>query len=150
MMDDVATQRALMMSPDLWRSCFKELLRCEIAAIHENGMFSLFHSCGAIRDILPDLIEIGIDGVLPFQTTAAGMDVETISRDFGGKLVFYGGIDIQQLLTFGTEDDVRREVRKNIDHFKRCGGYVVANAHHCIQNIKPRNLCAMLDEALRC
>lgn len=147
LMDDVATQRALMMHPSLWRDCFKEFLRREVKAIHDNNMFALFHSCGSIRDILPDLIEIGIDGVLPFQTTARGMDADSIAKDFGGKILFYGGMDIQQLLTFGSEEDVRREVRKNIDLFAAHGGYVVANSHHCIQNIKPENICAMLDEA---
>ena len=147
LMDDVATQRALMMRPDLWRTCFKEILRREVEAIHANNMYVLFHSCGAIREILPDLIEIGIDGVLPFQTTAGGMDAESIARDFGGKILLYGGIDIQQLLTFGSEKDVRHEVRKNIDLFASHGGYVVSNSHHCIQNIKPPNICAMLDEA---
>jgi len=146
-MDDIATQRALMMRPDLWRRHLKDLLRRHIEVIHEHNLLALFHSCGAIRDILPDLIEIGVDAVLPFQTTADGMDAASIARDFGGKIAFYGGMDIQQLLTFGSEDDVRREVRKNVDLFATCGGYIVANSHHCIENIKPENVVAMLDEA---
>jgi uroporphyrinogen decarboxylase len=102
-----------------------------------------------VREILPDLIEVGVNGLLTFQTSAEGMEAESIARDFGGKLVFYGGIDVQQLLTFGSEEDVRREVRKNIDLFAECGGYVVANSHHCIANIQPRNMVAMLTEARR-
>lgn len=149
LMDDVATQRSLMMRPDTWRRHLKPLLRRQVGVLHEHGVRALFHSCGAIRAILPDLIEIGVDGVLPFQTSAEGMGVESIARDFGGKIAFYGGMDIQQLLTFGTEEDVRREVRRNIDAFSRCGGYIVANSHHCIANLKPENITAMLDEARR-
>jgi uroporphyrinogen decarboxylase len=145
--DDYATQRALMMSPELWRRYFKEPMRQQAEVAHRYGMPTLFHSCGSVRAILPDLIEIGIRGLLTFQTSAEGMDAASIARDFGGKLVFYGGMDVQQLLTFGSEQDVRREVRKNIDLFADCGGYIVANSHHCIANIKPRNMVAMLTEA---
>ena len=149
LMDDVATQRSLMMRPETWRRHLKPLLRRQVEVLHEHGVRALFHSCGAIRAILPDLVEIGVDGVLPFQTSAEGMSVESIARDFGGKIVFYGGMDIQQLLTFGTEEEVRREVRRNIDAFAACGGYIVANSHHCIANLKPENITAMLDEARR-
>ena len=149
LMDDVGTQQGLMMAPDLWRAHFKELLSRQVAVIHEHGMIALFHSCGAIADILPDLVEIGMDAVLPFQTTARGMDPETISARFGGRIAFYGGMDVQHLLTFGTEEDVRREVRRNLDCFAGSGGYIVANSHHCVTDIQPRNVCAMLDEARR-
>ena len=67
----------------------------------------------------------------------------------GGKVVFYGGMDIQHLLPFGSEEDVRAEVRRNVDCFAECGGYVVANSHHCIASIKPENMMAMADEARR-
>ncbi len=148
-MDDLATQRTLMMRPDLWRRHLKEPLRQQVAVMHEYGLRSLFHSCGAIRDILPDLIEIGVDAVLPFQTAAEGMEAGSIAREFGGRIVFYGGLDVQHLLTFGTEDDVRRGVRGNLDAFERTGGYIVANSHHCVDNIQPANVRAMLEEARR-
>ena len=108
LMDDIATQRSLMMNPIVWRRHLKPLLRRQVEVLHEYGVCALFHSCGAIREIIPDLIEIGVDAVLPFQTSAEGMEVESIARDFGGKIVFYGGMDIQHLLTFGTEKDTRR------------------------------------------
>ena len=146
MMDDIATQRTLMMNPDLWRRVLKDYLRRQVEIIHEHNLFVLFHSCGAIVDILPNLIEIGVDGVLPFQTTAEGMDATSIARDFGGRLVFYGGIDVQHLLPFGEQEDVRREVRKNVDLFAGYGGHIVANSHHCLENIKPENICAMTEE----
>ena len=147
MMDDLASQRTLMMRPDLWRRHLKGYLRRQVEVIHKHNLLALFHSCGAIRDIIPDLIEIGIDGVLPFQTSAEGMDASSIARDFGGRIVFYGGMDVQHLLPFGSEEDVRCEVRKNIDIFSEYGGYIVANSHHCLENIKPENIRAMTEEA---
>ena len=144
--DDYADQRGLIMGADLWRKFIKEPLRRQVEVVHKHGMFALFHSCGALREILPDLIEIGVDALEVFQTTAAGMDPESIARDFGGKIAFVGGIDCQQVLSFGSEEDMRREVRRNVDAFAECGGYVVTNAH-IIESIKPENIVAMLSEA---
>lgn len=147
LMDDVSTQRAMMMNPDLWRKHLKEPLRQQIALIHEYGLRSMYHCCGTVRDILPDLIEIGLDVFEPFQTTATGMDAASIARDFGGRIAFYGGMDVQHLLPFGTEEEVREQVRCNLKCFAQTGGYMVSNSHHCIPNIKPQNICAMFAEA---
>jgi uroporphyrinogen decarboxylase len=103
----------------------------------------LFHSCGAVREILPDLIDIGVGALLVFQTTAVGMDVPSMVRDFGGRLAFYGGIDIQQLLSFGTPEEVKATVRRNVEAFSECGGYIVANSHHGVTTIKGENIEAM-------
>jgi len=145
--DDYADQRGLIMGPDRWRRFFKARMREQFALVRGFGLLPLFHSCGAVGDILEDLIEIGGAGLLTFQTSAAGMDAARIARDFGGRLAFYGGMDVQKLLTFGTPDDVRAEVRNNVDLFRACGGYTVANAHHGIANIRPENVVAMLEEA---
>ena len=147
LMDDVSTQRAMMMNPGLWRRHFKEPLRQQIAVIHEYGLRSMYHCCGTVRQILPDLIEIGLDVFEPFQTTATGMDAASIARDFGGRIAFYGGMDVQHLLPFGTEEEVREEVRRNLNLFSQTGGYIVSNSHHCDPTIKPQNICAMVAEA---
>jgi uroporphyrinogen decarboxylase len=147
--DDVASQRSMLMSPDMWRRCFKAPTRKQADLAHGHGLFTLFHSCGAVREILPDLIDIGIDGLLTFQTSAEGMDATSIARDFGGKLVFYGGIDVQQTLSFATEAEVKAEVRKLVDLFAGCGGLILSNSHN-IQSIKPASMVAMLEEARRC
>jgi len=78
---------------------------------------------------------------------AEGMDPESIARDFGGRMVFYGGLDVQNLLSFGSRDDVAREVRRNVSAFEHCGGYVVANSHHGEQSINGGNIVAMFEAA---
>ena len=110
-------------------------------------MYVLFHSCGAVRPVLGDLVDIGVDGLLVFQTTAADMDAESIAREFGGRLVFYGGIDVQQVLSFGTIDEVRKAVQANARAFAHCGGYVVANSHSSVATVRPENIHAMCDAA---
>lgn len=145
--DDIASKDALMMNPDLWRKLIKPGLAEQARLVHEHGMDVIFHSCGAVRSVLPDLIDIGVNCLLVFQTKAAGMDAESIAKEFGGRMVFYGGIDCQHILPFGTREEVRAEVRANVEAFADCSGYVVANSHHCIANIQPENMVAMCEAA---
>jgi uroporphyrinogen decarboxylase len=148
--DDYAGNDSMLMSPALWRRHVKPYLAEQVRLVHDCGLRVLFHSCGAVRAILPDLAEIGVDAHLVFQTTARGMDPQSIARDFGGRMAFYGGIDCQHLLTFGTPGQVRAQVRANVEAFADCGGYVVSNAHCHIANIRGDNIVAMCDEARRC
>ncbi len=145
--DDFAHQQNMMISPGLWRRFIKPRLAEQVSVMRRNGMMVLFHSCGAVRPILEDLIEIGVNALLVFQTTAKGMDPASIARDFGGRLGFYGGIDVQHLLSFGTPAQVRQTVVEQIKIFEPYGGYIVANSHHTIPSIKGDNIFAMCDAA---
>ena len=145
--DDFASQQSMFLSPEHWRRFIKPYLARQVELARSHDMYVIYHSCGAVRPVLADLIDIGINALLVFQTTARGMDAESIARDFGGRMVFYGGIDVQQLLSFGTTEDVAAEVRANIRAFSRCGGYVVANSHHGVATISGRNTEAMCEEA---
>lgn len=146
LMDDIASQEDLIMSPDLWRKFFKPHLAKQVKLIKESANRVIFHSCGAIRSVIADLIEIGIDAVLVFQTSARNMDAGSIAGEFGGKMVFYGGIDVQNLLRQGTIQEVKETVKNNRMAFEPYGGYVVANSHHCISDIKGENIVAMCEE----
>ena len=141
--DDYASQEALIMHPDLWRRHIKPYLAEHVRLARDHGMKVLFHSCGAVRDILPDFIDIGINTHLVFQTTAAGMDAASIAAEFGGRLAFYGGIDIQSVLSYGTVEEVEATVKANVDAFVDCGGYIVANAHHRVSTNRGENIEAM-------
>ncbi len=141
--DDFASQQALLISPTAWRKWVRPHLAEQVRVLREHGMLVLFHSCGAVRPILSDLIEIGVNALVVFQTTARGMDAQSIARDFGGKLGFYGGIDVQQLLSNGTPYQVAAAVKANIEAFAGYGGYIVANSHHTVSSIKGENILAM-------
>ncbi len=145
--DDFSSQQSMFLSPDHWRRFIKPYLAEQVALARSHGLFVLYHSCGAVRPVLGDLIDIGVNGMLVFQTSAAGMDPESIARDFGGRMTFYGGMDIQHLLSFGAPDDVAREVERNARAFEDCGGYIVANSHHCVATIRGELIEAMFTAA---
>jgi uroporphyrinogen decarboxylase len=145
--DDFASQESMLINPDLWRRQIKPLLAEQFQIALENGMRVFFHSCGAVRPVLPDLIDMGVSALVVFQTKARGMDAESIAREFGGHLAFYGGIDVQQLLSFGTPQQVAEGVERNVRAFSRCGGYIVANSHHGLETIRGENIEAMCGAA---
>jgi uroporphyrinogen decarboxylase len=145
--DDFASQENMLISPDLWRRHIKPFLAEQFEVALQNGMLVFFHSCGAVRPILPDLIEMGVSALVVFQTRARGMDPESIAREYGGQLAFYGGIDVQQLMSFGTPQEVAAEVARNVCAFERCGGYIVTNSHHGLETIRGENIEAMCGAA---
>ena len=148
--DDFASQHGMMVSPDLWRRHIKPYLAEQVQLARDHDMYVLYHSCGAVRPVLPDLIDIGVNALLVFQTTAAGMDPASIATEFGGRLAFYGGMDVQHLLSFGTVEQVQAQVRANVAAFSRCGGYIVANSHHRVLTINGGNILAMCEAARQC
>jgi hypothetical protein len=148
--DDFSTQSSMFVSPEHWRTFIKPCLAEQIALARSHDMLVLYHSCGAVRPVLGDLIDMGVNGLLVFQTTAAGMDPESIAREFGGRLAFYGGMDVQQVLSCGTREDVEAEVRRNVRAFEACGGYIVANSHHCVDTISGANVETMCAAARAC
>jgi uroporphyrinogen decarboxylase len=103
-----------------------------------------FHSCGAIRELLPDLVEIGVDILNPVQVSATGMETAALKRDFGRDLVFWGGgVDTQGVLGSGTPGDVRAEVRRRVADLAPGGGFVFASVHNIQANVPPENVAAM-------
>ena len=141
-MDDWGTQRSLLISPDMWREIFKPLYRDYCQIIHNAGKFVFMHSDGNTSAIYPDLIEIGVDAL---NSQLFCMDIEQLGRDYSGKITFWGEIDRQHVLPFGTEEEVRqavRRVRKAMDH--NSGG-VVAQCEWGLCGPK-ENIAAVFDE----
>ena len=145
--DDVATQLDLIFSLDMWRRYFKEPLRQRFELAHQYGLRNMFHSCGAVRALIPDLIDIGMDILMPLQTRAVGMDPSSLKQEFGKDLTFYGGLDIQRVLPFGTAQEVRAEVRRLIDALGDAGGYIFSTAHQIQDDTPLENILAAYDEA---
>jgi uroporphyrinogen decarboxylase len=134
--EDLGAQSGLMYSPAQIRELFLPWMRRMIGLVHDAGAYVFHHNDGAIRQILPDLVEAGIDVLNPVQWRCTGMEREGLKLDFGDRLVFHGGVDNQQTLPFGTPDDVRREVLDNLRILGAGGGYILAPCHN-IQPVTP-------------
>jgi uroporphyrinogen decarboxylase len=143
--EDLGNQQSLLMSPQSFRRFLKPRLARMIELVHSYGVKVFHHDDGAIRPLLPDLIEIGIDVLNPIQWRCRGMDREALARDFGASLVFHGAVDNQRTLPFGTPEEVRREVEDNIRIFRNCKGYIVAPCHNIQANTPTENILAMYD-----
>ena len=148
--DDLGTQAGPMLSPALYREMIKPYQRRLFGVIRDrfDGVL-LMHSCGAVSEFIPDLIECGVQAINPVQLSAAGMEPERLKREFGGDVAFWGGgCDTQRVLNQGTPDDVRREVRRNCAALAPGGGFVFTQVHNIQPDVPPENIVAMV-EALR-
>jgi len=146
--DDVAGQLGMIMSPEAWR----ELIRPHLASIFAVGksrdLWVAYHSCGALRPIIPDLIDMGLDVLNPIQCNCPGMDPATLKADFGGDLAFMGGVDTQDLLPNATADQVRRETEKLLQTMTAGGGgYILAASHTVPPETPLDNIFAMYEVA---
>jgi len=144
--NDFGTQRGLFVSPEQWRRFVLPGVKRLVDQAHSYGLEVWLHSCGSIRAIIPDLIDVGIDALHPLQVSAAGMSAEELGREYGGKLMFIGGIDVHDLLRSGTPDDVRAAVRHNWKHLGP--SYAVSPSHESIlPDVPTENIVAMIGEA---
>ena len=146
--NDFGSQRALLLSPDMWRRFYKPYLKKLIAQAKANGCVTALHSCGSIKAIIPDLIEIGVEAINPIQVNAEDMDPEMLMRDYRSDVVFFGGIDENHILLECTEAEVRAETRRIIDILGAKGRYIVAASHdYLLPEVPESNIFAMYDEA---
>lgn len=145
--DDLGMQTQSLMSLEDYREFIKPHHKKWIAEIERVAPRAkiFFHSCGAIRQFIPDLIQMGVDILNPLQPLAAGMEPEALKRDFGDKLCFHGGIDLQRLLPFGSPEEIRAEVRAVLRTLAPGGGYILAPANAVPQEVPPQNLLAMYE-----
>ena len=141
--DDWGTQYTLMISPKMWRERFKEYYRRIFAEVHRWGKDVLFHSCGNIMAIIPDLIEVGVDILDPLQP--GPLNLEEVGRQFGDKVAFSGGIDDQRLEDYSPAE-VKDMVRKTKDLLGRPYGnaYIVSAANAILPSVPLENLRAMI------
>jgi len=145
--DDFGSQRDLFMSAETYRKWFKPYQRKFVNLAHESGMLVMHHDDGAIRKIIPDLIEVGIDILNPIQHACPGMEMEGLKRDFGKNLCFHGGVDNQQVLPRGSVEDVRLEVLDCMRTLGADGGYILAPCHN-IQPVTPiENIVTLYETA---
>jgi uroporphyrinogen decarboxylase len=145
--DDFATHRGLFISPEHWRRFFAPSYRRLIELVKSYGLKFNLHCCGTFIDVLPDLVDMGVDIWHPCQVHLPGNEPEFLKREFGEHLTFCGAINTQNTLPFGTIEDVRREVRERIAVLGRGGGYICSPDHDVLPEVPVDNLFALLDEA---
>lgn len=143
--DDLAGQQGPLLSPQTYRQWIKPRHQRLFSFIKAQAPVRVFfHSCGAVRRLIPDFIEAGIDILNPVQISAAGMVLKELKQEFGQSLVFWGGgVDTQGVLVNGTPEQVRDEVRRNIEALAPGGGFVFAAVHDIQADAPPENVIAM-------
>lgn len=148
--DDLGMQTGLIISPKLYRQFIKPCHQRIYNFIHSRTKAKIFmHSCGAIYEIIPDLIEVGVDILNPIQR-ANNMDIVKIKREFGKDLCFWGGgIDVQQILPNANFIEIEKEVQRTIEVMAPGGGYIFALTHNIQIDITPDRLVKVYDSALK-
>ena len=147
--DDVGGQSGPLFSPDFYRRVVKPRQKRLVQHIRSLTHARIwYHTCGSVMPLIPDLIDNGIDILNPVQISAANMDPGELKKRYGRRLVFWGGgIDTQHVLSFATPQEVRGQVRRNIQTLKPGGGYVFNCVHNIQAGVPPENIVAMFDAA---
>ena len=145
--DDFGSQSGMILSPEMWRKWFKPRICRMFGAFRalRPDLKIAWHSCGSITPIIPDFIEIGLDIINPVQPLARNMDPEFLAREFGRDLVFFGGLDVQHLLPFGSPEQIKTEVRRMIEVLGRHGAYIIAPAHNIQDDTPVENVLALYE-----
>ncbi|HVO37788.1 MAG TPA: uroporphyrinogen decarboxylase family protein [Spirochaetia bacterium] len=143
--DDVGAQHSMQISPALWRCFLKPRMAAFIAAVKtiSPGLTVAYHSDGCIYPIIPDLLEIGLDVLNPVQP--ASMDPRKLKKEYGDRLCFWGSIDEQHTLPFGTPEDVRAEVAERVSTLGSDGGLIIGPTHHVQLDTPMENFLAMVE-----
>jgi len=145
---DYGMQNGLLISKEMFRRFFKPIYTRFYREIKHNFDVEIFfHSCGAVADLLPEFIDVGVTILDPIQVGARNMEIEKLKRMYGDRITFHGAIDIQHLLPYATEDEVRREVRRTISTLGENGGYILAPTHAIQPDTPIENILAMYEEA---
>lgn len=148
--DDLGSQNSLMISPRMYRSLLKPIHADFIRFIKERTQAKVFfHTDGDVFDLIPDLIEIGVDILNPIQTSAGKMaNLPELKQRYGDKLTFCGAVDTQRILPYGTPQEVRTEVKRVAEILAPGGGYMLAPVHTIMTEVPPENILAMVDAVL--
>ena len=145
--DDLGMDGGPLMSPETYRTIFKPRHAALNAYVHERSTLKTFlHSCGSLYDLLPDIVETGVDVLNPVQISARDMEPAKLKAEFGDAITFWGGgADTRHVLPKGTPDEVRDHVQRNIEAFAPGGGFVFATAHNMLPDVPPQNIEAMFE-----
>jgi uroporphyrinogen decarboxylase len=146
--EDLGGQNGMLFSPEHYRTLVKPYNKKLWGFVKENtDAFLFLHCCGSMVPVIPDLIELGVDALNPVQVSARDMDPKILKERFGDQLTFWGGIDTQKTMPFGTPEDVEAEVKERIKILAPGGGFVLTAVHNLQPGVKPENIFQMYDSA---
>jgi uroporphyrinogen decarboxylase len=145
--DDLGMQSGPQISPAMYREFFKPRhARLWARAKELAGVRVMLHCCGGVRELLPDLIDAGLEAINPVQISCRGMDAAGLKRDFGRDITFWGGgCDTREVLSRGKPDEIAQHVRTQVDTMRRGGGFVFQQVHNIQSDVPPENIVAMFD-----
>jgi uroporphyrinogen decarboxylase len=149
--DDLGTENGPFFSPKMYRRFFKSRHKAIIDRVKKlnPNIIAFLHCCGSVHDLLPDLIEAGVEVINPVQIAAKNMEPERLKKDFGKDITFWGGgCDTQAVLCRGTPQQVRDHVRRNIETFAPGGGFIFNQVHNILSEVPPANVVAMYEAAM--
>ena len=149
--DDLGMQSGPQVSPAMYREYFKprERTMWQIVKQRAAHLKIQLHCCGGVRELLPDLIDAGLDAINPVQITCRGMDPSALKRDFGAQLTFWGGgCDTRDVLISGTPMQVKDHVQRLLEIWRPGGGFVFQQVHNILADVPPANVVAMYDAAI--
>jgi uroporphyrinogen decarboxylase len=145
--DDFGSQTSLMMDEDTFRRIFKYRIKeifTEYKKTNPNIKLA-WHSCGAVKQLIPDFIDVGLDILNPIQPLAKGMEPQQLKDEFGKDLIFFGGICVQDLLPNGTPEEITTEVNRRAEILGEDGGYIIAPAHNIQEDTSIENILSLFE-----
>jgi uroporphyrinogen decarboxylase len=142
--DDWGDQRGIIIGPERWRRFLKPRFRRLFDRVHQHGKIVIMHCCGNAFEVIPDVIEIGLDALESLQPEA--MNIYEIKRRYGRNIRLWGGLGTQQLLPFGTPEDIRNEIHHLIAEMGAGGGYILASAKPLMKEVPTENAIAVIEE----
>ena len=143
--DDWGDQRGVILGPERWRKFIKPRWAKLYDVAHAHGKLVMSHCCGSVAEIMPDIIEIGLDVLESVQPEAAGMNPYELKKKWGDRITFWGGLGSQSTIPFGTPEDIRREVRQLCREMGRGGGYILAPAKGLQPETSTENAVAIVE-----
>jgi len=146
--DDLGMQSGPQVSPTMYREFFKPREQAMWKRVKQRAphLRIMLHCCGGVRELLPDLIDAGLEAINPVQITCRGMETEGLKRDFGSRMTFWGGgCDTRDVLVGGTPAQVREHVRRQVETLRPGGGFVFQQVHNIMADVPPANIEAMYD-----
>jgi len=143
--DDWGYQKGVLIGAARWRQFVKPHLKRLYDHVHQAGKIALNHVCGSVREVMPDLVKIGLDVLESVQPEAEGMNPYELKCEFGRDITFWGGLGSQSIIPYGTPDEIRKEVAKLVSHMSVWGGYILAPAKGIQPATPPANMAALVE-----